>query len=66
MIYTCLGLTNLRNQLNVKSFEDTLAPTDERIVLTKQWAEESSGLRELFDLWETSHPVRQSRRSSYP
>ncbi|KAI0337320.1 hypothetical protein BDW22DRAFT_1383778 [Trametopsis cervina] len=45
------GLTALRNQLTVKSSENTISATDERLLLVVDWLESDNGAQELFAVW---------------
>ena len=53
-----IALTSLRNQLTLKSHEFKISPQDERLVLVKQWVEQSPGAQDLFAIWDKANSVR--------
>ncbi|KJA21610.1 hypothetical protein HYPSUDRAFT_87850 [Hypholoma sublateritium FD-334 SS-4] len=53
------ALATLRNQLTIKSLDETIAPADARLDLVKQWMQSSPGAHDLFSVWDSA-TLRQS------
>jgi nucleolar pre-ribosomal-associated protein 1 len=53
-----IGLVSWRNQLTVKSHNDTVALDDARLVLVRQWLQLNSSAQTIFELWEGAGHVR--------
>ncbi|KAF9531008.1 ribosome 60S biogenesis N-terminal-domain-containing protein [Crepidotus variabilis] len=53
------AVISLRSQISLKPPEDSVGPSDERLVLVKTWIEGSPGAQDLFTIWDNAH-TRQS------
>ncbi|KAG6856484.1 hypothetical protein H0H87_003952 [Tephrocybe sp. NHM501043] len=46
-------LTALRNQFSIRPGEDTISPSDPRLLLAQHWLEHVPGAHDIFNIWDT-------------
>jgi nucleolar pre-ribosomal-associated protein 1 len=51
----------LRNQLTIKHNEAPISSQDERLLLVQQWLGDGRQTQEIFDIWEKTTSVRESK-----
>ena len=52
-----IGLKALRNQLSLKSGEESVSTNDERLRIVQEWLEVSPGAQDIFSLIENQNQV---------